>query len=116
MATRIKATQCPKQYPHEKSPPSRGLFACNHFRNGSNNLVSVTEKAIHAVTTDNRMTCFISLKCYDPLQQPEEQRATGRSMNFLVQGLTGFLILKHFTFFHVLPFNPGSNLSLRDLR
>lgn len=59
IATRINAIQWPKQYPHEKSPPKRGLFPFIHSRKGANNFISATVKDIDAVTIDNRMTCLI---------------------------------------------------------
>ncbi len=59
MATRINATQCPRQYPHKKSSPKKRLFPFIHILNGANNFISATVNEIQAVTIDNSMTCFI---------------------------------------------------------
>jgi len=64
MATSMNATQCPKQYPHEKSPPRKGLLLFIQLRNGSNNFVSETVKEMHATTTDKRVTCVMSVRYY----------------------------------------------------
>ena len=59
MATKVKETQCPKQYPHKKSSPIRELFPFSHSRVDLNNFVSATVNAIEAVTIDKRIICFI---------------------------------------------------------
>jgi hypothetical protein len=87
MARSMNATQCPRQYPHEKRSPNQLFLLFSHSLKGLKIFVSVIVNDTDAVNRERRRTVSILKRFGDHGQQPEEQRATGRSMNFFCQML-----------------------------